>query len=323
MNRPVPPSFALSLALASLAVILTRPALAADPAVPPGQALVFTSFRGNGDDGLHLATSRDGYKWTALNGDRPVFQPKVGGGLVRDPDIARGPDGTFHMVWTTGWTHSAIGYASSKDLIHWSEARQIDVMKGENARNVWAPELFHDEAEGRFLIFWASTIPGRFPETEAAGDDGYNHRTYVTTTKDFQAFTPTKLFYDPGFNSIDSTIVRDGDRFAMFIKDETRTPPAKNIRVAFADAPIGPYGPPSPPITGDYWAEGPSAIKLGDRWFVYFDKYVDHRYGLVTSPDLVNWTDESDRVSFPPDFRHGSVLLVPEAVLAGLEALER
>ncbi len=317
MNRSAP------FALAVLAFLLPRTSTADDPIVPPGRALVFTSFRGNGDDGLHLATSRDGYDWTALNGDRPVFQPKVGGGLVRDPDVVEGPDGVFHMVWTTGWTHSAIGYASSKDLIHWSEARRIEVMKGENARNVWAPELFYDEAGGRFLIFWASTVPGRFPETATTGDDGYNHRTYLTTTKDFQTFTPTRLFYDPGFNSIDATMVRDGDRFAMFVKDETRTPPAKNLRVAFADAPTGPFGPPSPPITGDYWAEGPSAIKLGDRWFVYFDKYVDHRYGLVTSPDLAHWTDESDRVSFPPDFRHGTVFTVPRAVLDGLEALGR
>ncbi|OJW15633.1 MAG: beta-galactosidase [Planctomycetales bacterium 71-10] len=317
MNRLAP----LALALAALFLPLTSSA--ADPVVPAGQALIFTSFRGNGDDGLHLATSRDGYAWTPLNGDRPVFRPKVGGGLVRDPNIVQGPDGTFHMVWTTGWTHPAVGYASSKDLLHWSDARQVEVMQGEKPRNVWAPELFYDDKEGRFLIFWASTIPGRFPEGEKTGDDGYNHRTYFTTTKDFLTFTPSKLFYDPGFNSIDSTIVRDGDRYAMFIKDETRTPPAKNIRVAFADAPAGPYGPPSPPITGAYWAEGPSAIKLGDRWFVYFDKYMDHRYGLVTSPDLVDWTDESDRVSFPPDFRHGTVLLVSDSILAGLESAGR
>lgn len=318
MNRLAPLALVPSLLLA-----LGFDSTAAEPAIPPGKALIFTSFRGNGDDGLHLATSRDGYAWTPLNGDRPVFQPKVGGGLVRDPNIVQGPDGTFHMVWTTGWTHSAIGYASSKDLLHWSDAGQIEVMQGEKARNVWAPELFHDGENHRFLIFWASTIPGRFPDSDAAGDDGYNHRTYVTTTQDFQTFTPSKLFYDPGFNSIDASIVRDGDRYAMFIKDETRQPPAKNIRVAFADAAAGPFGPPSPPITGAYWAEGPSAIKLGDRWFVYSDKYVDHRYGLVTSPDLVHWADESDRVSFPPDFRHGTVLLVPESVLAGLESAGR
>ncbi|WP_165248514.1 glycoside hydrolase family 43 protein [Paludisphaera soli] len=310
---------------ALLAVVAASSSSFADgPAVPQGSALVFTSFRRNGEDGLHLAASRDGYTWTALHGDRPIFRPQVGGGLVRDPSLVRGPDGVFHLVWTTGWTHPAIGYAHSKDLLRWSEPRAIEVMRAEPAaRNVWAPELFHDEAENRFLIFWASTIPGRFPKTAAAGDDGYDHRTYMTATKDFKTFTPARLLYDPGFNSIDATLARDGGRYALFLKDETRTPPAKNLRVAFADSPAGPFGPPSPPITGDYWAEGPSAIKLGERWFVYFDRYVDHRYGLVTSTDLVHWDDESDRVRFPADFRHGSVLLVPDAILDGLEAAGR
>ncbi|MEO6724332.1 MAG: glycosyl hydrolase, partial [Blastocatellia bacterium] len=31
---------------------------------------LFTSFRGNGEDGLHLAYSRDGYQWIALKKDQ-------------------------------------------------------------------------------------------------------------------------------------------------------------------------------------------------------------------------------------------------------------
>ncbi len=30
---------------------------------------LFSYFKGNGEDGLHLAYSYDGYTWTALNGD--------------------------------------------------------------------------------------------------------------------------------------------------------------------------------------------------------------------------------------------------------------
>jgi hypothetical protein len=141
---------------------------------------------------------------------------------------------------------------------------------------------------------------------------------YFTLTTDFEHLSPAKLLYDPGFNVIDATIVQDGKRFVMFLKDETRHPPAKNLRVATADSPAGPYGPPSPPITGKYWAEGPSAIKLGAKWFVYFDRYTEHRYGLVTSTDLVHWQDESDKVRFPPDHRHGSVVRVTREILEGL-----
>ena len=31
------------------------------------------------------------------------MKPEVGGKLMRDPSIARGKDGTFHLVWTTNW----------------------------------------------------------------------------------------------------------------------------------------------------------------------------------------------------------------------------
>ena len=137
-------------------------------------------------------------------------------------------------------------------------------------------------------------------------------------TADFERLAPAKLLYDPGFNVIDATTVQDGKQFVMFLKDETRHPPAKNLRVATAQALTGPYGPPSRPITGKYWAEGPSAIKLDNKWFVYFDRYTEGRYGLVTSKDLVRWDDESDKVRFPADHRHGSVLRVSREVFEGL-----
>ncbi|MDE8698430.1 hypothetical protein PZH42_31545, partial [Bacteroides cellulosilyticus] len=42
--------------------------------------------------------------------------------------------------WTSSWTDRIIGYASSRDLIHWSEQRAIPVMMHEpTAHNCWAP----------------------------------------------------------------------------------------------------------------------------------------------------------------------------------------
>ncbi|HDY65321.1 MAG TPA: hypothetical protein ENH84_03690, partial [Phycisphaerae bacterium] len=279
-------------------------------AAESGGCYVFTYFKGNGADGLHLAYSTDGFKWTSLNEDRSLLKPMVGGDkLMRDPCVIKGPDGLFHMVWTVSWKEKGIGYANSRDLIHWSKQKCIGVMEHEpGARNCWAPEVFYDEANRQYLIFWATTIPGRFPATEKAGDGGLNHRMYYVTTKDFETFSATKLFYDRGFNVIDATIVTNGGRYVMFLKDETRNPPQKNIRIAFSDKAEGPYSTASKPITGDYWAEGPSAIKIGEDWVVYFDKYRKHRYGAVMSKDLTNWRDISDKVSFPGGFRHGTVL---------------
>ena len=66
------------------------------------------------------------------------------------------------------------------------------------ARNLWAPEAVWDPERKEWILFWATTIPGRFPDTEGTGDTGYNHRIYSTTTKDFQSFTPARLWFDPG-----------------------------------------------------------------------------------------------------------------------------
>jgi beta-xylosidase len=301
---------------------LAGAALATMSNAAPGEYYLFTSFRGNGESGLHLAISRDGYRWTPLNNNEPFLPPEIGGKLMRDPCIAQGPDGTFHMVWTTSWTtdHGRIlGYASSTNLIHWSPQRAIEVMRDEpTTRNIWAPELFYDSTRQHWLIFWSSTIPGRFPETDHTGDDGYNHRIYATTTRDFQTFTPSRLFYDPGFNVIDATLLRVEDQFHLFIKDERRHPVKKNIRHAVGPSPEGPFGPLSDPITRD-WVEGPSAIRIGDEYLVYFDHYTRPQfYGAIRSRDLESWEDCSHLMSFPPGHRHGTVLRIPPPIAHAL-----
>ena len=92
-------------------------------------AYLFSYFINDSRGGLHLAYSRDGLKWTALNNGKSYLAPAVGKDkLMRDPSICQAPDGTFHMVWTSSWTDRIIGYASSKDLINWSEQPAIPVM---------------------------------------------------------------------------------------------------------------------------------------------------------------------------------------------------
>ncbi|HVK02594.1 MAG TPA: hypothetical protein VM490_03920, partial [Armatimonadaceae bacterium] len=108
---------------------------------------LFSYFVGNGEDGLHLAWSADGYRWEPLNGGRSYLTPTVGESkLMRDPHLLRAPDGTFHLVWTTAWEGRTIGYASSKDLVNWSPQKAIPVMAHEpEARNCWAPETAYDQ----------------------------------------------------------------------------------------------------------------------------------------------------------------------------------
>jgi hypothetical protein len=306
------------------ALLLAAGLLSGCASAPP--AYLFTYFTGNGEDGLHLAASKDGYHWEALGGGRSYLTPTVGHSkLMRDPCVVRGPDGTFHMVWTSGWNENNIGYSASKDMIHWTPQKELPVMAHEpGVLNTWAPEIVWDEAHSEFLIYWASTIPGRFPKTDGSSEDKYNHRMYATTTRDFNTFTPTRLFYDPGFSVIDATLLRRDGKHYLLVKDETRNPPKKHLQLVAAESMQGPFGQPGAPFTKPgLWVEGPTAIELGSDVLVYFDAYTSKHYGAMRSRDLVNWEDVSAQMHFPDEgtpkrMRHGTVIAVPAGVIETL-----
>ena len=272
---------------------------------------LFSYFMGNGEDGLHLAYSK------ALNDGVSLLTPTAGGDkLMRDPCIIKGGDGLFHMVWTVSWNEKGLGYAYSKDLVNWSEQQFIPVMAHEpDSRNTWAPEVFYNAEEELYIIYWSTTITGRYPETQSQEDNAYNHRQYYVTTKDFKEFSETKLIYEPGFSVIDGTIQKYDGSYYLFVKDETREPAKKNIRLASSNSLTAGYGKAGAPITGDYWAEGPTVTQVDGQWIVYFDKYMEHEMGAVMSPDLKNWTDVSEKISFPEGTRHGTVFKVDRSVL--------
>jgi beta-galactosidase len=286
------------------------------------EVYLFSYFVDNGQDGLHLAYSTDGLKWTALNEGKSYLAPTVGKDkLMRDPFILQGKDGLFHLVWTSGWWDKYIGYASSGDLINWSEQKTIPVMEHEpTAKNSWAPEMVYDPETKEYIIFWATTIPGRHQAiADSDREKGLNHRMYCTKTKDFETFSPTELFFNPDFSTIDATIFPKNNKFYMILKNENPNPPQKNLRVTVADRASGPYPVKvSEPITGKYWAEGPTALQVGEYVYVYFDKYMDHKYGAVRSKNMVDWEDVSNQVSFPSGVRHGTTFKVSDKVFRKL-----
>jgi hypothetical protein len=277
---------------------------------PPRSAYVFSYFTNNGEDGLHLLSSADGLQWTPLNGGRSFLYPAVGSRLMRDPSIVRGPDGIFHLVWTTGWWDTGIGIAHSKNLVDWSAQTFLPVMADmPGAKNCWAPEIFFDEDTGQYLIFWATTTV-REPDTA--------HRIYYVATRDFKTYTPAKILYDNGFSVIDAFIVRPSPgRYVMVLKDETVLPaPRKHLRLAEATRAEGPYGPASAPFSVD-WVEGPSVLKRAAGWIVYYDEYTRRQYGAMQSDDLKQWTAVQG-LSFPRGVRHGTAFEVPVDAAARL-----
>ncbi len=278
------------------------------------QAYLFSSFREPATDGLRLAYSYDGYHWTDF--DTTFLKPTVDSNVMRDPSIAKGPDGTYHLVFTSAWKGSkSFGYANSKDLIHWGEEKSIAVMQNEPATvNVWAPELFYDDENKDFIIIWASTIPFRFPKGQEPEDN--NHRMYYTTTKDFNTFTDTKLFLDPGFSVIDCEIVkRAKNDYVLVLKDNTR--PNRNIKVAFAQHPLGPYSAASESFTPNF-TEGPTVAKVGKDYLIYYDQYRDKIFGAMKTRDFKTFQDVTNEVNLPPGHKHGTIFMVSKKELKKL-----
>ena len=280
---------------------------------------VSTSFHEPATEGLRFIYSEDGLKWDSIEG---VFlRPEVGKQKVmRDPSIVKGPDGVFHLVWTSSWRGDrGFGYSSSRDLIHWEKSRFIEVMDDTTTVNVWAPELFYDDEKKQYLIIWASCVPGKFPDGQE--DHKNNHRLYYVTTKDFKKFSKAQLFYEPGFSSIDATLVKRGKGdYVMVVKDNTR--PERNIKVAFAKTPYGPWGKASEPFT-DHFTEGPSTAHVGQYWYIYYDSYRTKTYGMHRTKDFVHFQNQAGEVKFPVGHKHGTIFRADRKIVEGLKGYNR
>lgn len=327
--------------LLGLMTITNRPATAGEDSSPDDQhVFVLPYFQGNGETGVYLTYSLDGFNFHWMNDGNPVLAAPdwPDENLTRDPSIVY-YDGVFHMVWTTSWWSRSIGYASSTNLIDWSEPRKIDIWGDRtDVRNTWAPEVHWDPEEKEFLILWSTTTEAELNDDDGTGNPHkLDHRTYASRTKAFQSFTTPELFYstqDPELSVIDTYIAHDDrrtsdpddDRWVMVIKNEMYPRDGgKNLRLVFSKRMQGPYETTlGPPIVGagtdivDRMGEGPSLLKVDDLWWLYWDAPgSEHSYCLATSPDLKQWTNRSDELSLPAErMRHGTVLRVPISAVA-------
>ena len=304
---------------------------------PKKDVYLFASFLEPSVNGMNYLYSLDGYHWEPL-GD-VWMMPEIGNDhtyinrysgreetpkympvrVLRDPSILEGPDGTFHLVWTTQWGGSrGFGYASSKDLIHWSEQREIPVMADSLTNNVWAPELFYDDVKKEFYVIWSSQIPpSRYTELDRLGTNAC-HRPYYTKTKDFVNWTPAKPFYDCGYNSIDGFLVKKGRNDYVFVLKDNRKPGFSNCFAVFSDSPEGPFTDPTEPFSPEY-SEGPCVIKVGDEWLIYYDVYRQVRYGAVSTKDFKTFTPIDDKISIPRGYKHGTMIAITRKQLKALQ----
>ena len=321
--------------------------------LPKKEALegyAFAYFTGEGSaDGeqIYMAGSRgnDPLHWDELNGGRPVLTSSEGEQGVRDPFIMRSPEGDkFYLIATDlkiygngDWDRSqrtgsrAIEVWESTDLVNWGQQRHV-VVSPKEAGNTWAPEAYYDDSIGAYVVFWASKL-------YAANDPQHTGSTYnkmmYATTRDFRTFSAPKVWVDPGYSVIDSTVVKHGDTYYRFTKDErnntSSTPCSKFILEqkstslrstdwGFVKDCIGKATATEPGINQ---GEGPTVFKSNteQKWYVFIDEFGGRGYVPFETTDLDAGTfTMSKDYQLPGRPRHGTVLPVTKAELERLKA---
>ncbi|MEO7099134.1 MAG: family 43 glycosylhydrolase [Luteolibacter sp.] len=288
----------------------------------PSTAYIASYYHTNSDrDGLYLAWSPDGLNWKELNNGKVFLQPSSGEEKrMRDPYVMQGPDGTFHLVFTTSMKGKTIGYSSSKDLIHWTNQRTLSLMGDYPATlNCWAPAIIYDKSHNDYIIHWASAVPGRFPETDAVFHPQNNHRLYAVRTKDFSTFSKPEILLNQNNTTIDVASEHANGRFYLFYQGDKSVggKTQGHIYFATADQAGGPYSEQGPALPSES-LQCPSVCKVGDAYYLYFVTGYNKPYNLVRSTDLKTWTDITGQLHLPPSAYHIRAIPVPGEIVKNI-----
>ncbi|MFE2963084.1 family 43 glycosylhydrolase [Streptomyces sp. NPDC059340] len=307
---------------------------------PKYAGYLFAYFTGEGTaDGeqIRYALSRgnDPLHWRELNAGSPVLTSTIGEKGLRDPFVIRSPEGDkFFLIATDlkmyqnssgSWDYvqrhgsRSIMIWESTDLVHWTDQRLVKVAP-DNAGNTWAPEAYWDDSLGEYVVFWASKLYAD-DDPDHTGST-YNKMLYATT-KDFRTFSEPKVWDDPGYSVIDSTVIKNKGSYYRYTKDE-RDPSSSSPCSKFIT------GEKSTSLTSTTYdfvsdcigsgsidrGEGPTVFKsnTGNKWYLFIDEYGSRGYVPFETTDLDSgkWT-MSTNYQLPASPRHGTVMPVTRA----------
>ena len=314
----------------SLALLLWVAMTASAPAADGGY--LFVTFKGEQTpmtEQVYFVASRDGRRWTSLNGGEPVLVSCLGERGVRDPFLLRTHDGKRFVLIATDlsihlnpdWGRAvragsrSLVIWESADLVKWSPPRRVKVA-ADDAGCAWAPEAVYDGATGDYLVFWAST----------SGGDGFaKQRIWAARTTDFRTFTKPAIYIEKPTSVIDTDIVFENGRYYRFSKDEQ----FKAITAESSEKLGGPWADVAGFSLGRRVGyEGPACYRLTAAtagrpatWCLLLDHYArGEGYKPFVTTDLASGRFEAAAdFQFPFKLRHGSVLPVTAAELARLE----
>ena len=308
-------------------------------------------YHKDADHSLHMALSRDGYNWTALNDDRPV----VSGDTIaeqrgiRDPHIYRGPDGTYYIAATdlhlfgqrmgyrdTEWERDGDLYGwgnnrglvlmRSRDLIHWTHTVcRIDKAFPTRFGQIgcaWAPQTIFDPEEGQLMVYFTIRPTGK----------GKTKLYYAYANPAFTQLTtePQPLFEYPDENiqvlDADITPMPDGRYCLTYCAQEN----PGGIKMAVSTHINRGYVYQPQQIDAEQGAcEAPTIYKLNgeDRWLLMYDVFSirPHNFGFMETTDFETFRPlghfgdgPTTRANFAEQ-KHGAVTSITEEEAQRLE----
>lgn len=258
---------------------------------------------------LFMATSNDGYTFTAVNNAKPVIAGDTIASQkgIRDPHIYRGPDGAFYLAMTdlhifgkekgyreTQWERDGDLYdwgnnrgfvlMKSFDLINWTRSNIFieESFPELNVACAWAPQTIYDPVEKKMMLYFTMRL-----------GKGKTKLYYAYTDDDFTRLTsePRILFEYPNpevqILDADITHLPDGRYCMMYVAQEQ----PGGIKMAFSDSINSGYQ------YEDLWAdtepgacEAPNVWKrIGeDKWMLMYDIFSiqPHNFGFCETTDF-------------------------------------
>ena len=299
------------------------------PGLSRKDAYLFVYFTGNSveEQRINMSISSDGYRFQALNDNKPIIEQKLGTECCRDPYILKGQDGCYYIIATDmdanlGWTsnHALVTW-KSEDLINWTDETVIDIrdLGGEfaNTTRAWAPQAIWDPEVEMYMVYWAHSTT----ENDIAGH-------YYAYTKDFKTFEtePKPLYgrWEEGIQCIDADIVyneNNGYYYLYFKYDETQ-----QIAYVKSKSLTGPYDTEDPVIVslGGHGVEGSTMYNINgtDKWVMIMDEYGTGHFYTQQTDDFENFKRVNRDITAMDHLkpRHGSVVTITEKEYKALKA---
>ncbi|MCT3398793.1 glycoside hydrolase family 43 protein [Lentilactobacillus hilgardii] len=282
---------------------------------------LFVYFAGEKyEDGenIYMALSEDGLNWHDLNHNHPILYSNLGTKGIRYPFIIKDPKNNNYYILATDlkihgnndWYNAQRSGSTSllvwksSNLINWSAPKLIPVAP-KNFGCVWAPEATYASQTEDFLVYWAS---------KTAVDNYAKQRIYCAHTSDFSHFSSPKIYIDRPFSAIDTTIIKNNNRYFRFTKNEAEKYIIEDQLNSLEAKPTEIL---SPTLTDNLGVEGPTCYPLigKKKWLLLVDNYAKGGYYPLETTDLTSGRFNrlpTDAYHMPSRARHGTVLPITQ-----------